>query len=267
MDKSANGKGTHKDIQTTTEMAPASGAEQTPAPGNGLPLFWDSLPPTVTELLSRPLDPGLVSQRKGRAGRSYSYIEGHTAIDQANRVFGYGGWGYELVGEVALREIENLDKKTGEVQCVRAYCATVKVTVPGAMPKTDVGFHAVVEDTAEGHDTAYKGAVTDGLKRALRSFGDQFGNGLYGDGNADSPAPSTGQAPASGAGQALAPSLRQTILELGATQGFDEKQVHDAVKRKMGRDMDQLTAEELSALLEAAVSKMQQASEESGESA
>ena len=249
--KPANGNGTHKELQTSTEMDPAS--------SSGPSLFWDSISPAVTEMLSKPLDAGLVSQRKGRAGRSYSYIEGHTAIDQANRVFGYGGWGYELVGEVVLREIENLDRRTGEVQRVRAYCATVKVTVPGAMPKTDVGFHAVVEDTAEGHDTAYKGAVTDGLKRALRSFGDQFGNGLYGDGNADSPAPS--------AWQALAPSLRQTILELGATQGFDEKQVRDAVKRKMGRDMDQLSAEDLTGLLEAAVSKMQQAAGENGESA
>ena len=125
-----------------------------------------------------------------------------------------------------------------------------------------MGFHAVVEETAEGHDTALKGAVTDGLKRALRSFGDQFGNALYGDGNADSPASSAGQAPATGAGQALAPSLRQTILELGATQGFDEKQVRDAVKRKMGKDMDQLSSEELTVLLEAAVSKMQQAAGE-----
>ena len=259
MNKTANGKGTHSDMETTTGMAPASGAEQATAPGNGLSLFWDSISPAVTEMLSQPLDPGLVSQRKGRAGRSYSYIEGHTAIDQANSVFGYGSWGYELVGEVALREIENLDKQTGEVQCVRAYCAAVRVTVPGAMPRTDVGFHAVVEETAEGHDTAYKGAVTDGLKRALRSFGDQFGNALYGDGNADS---ST-----AGAGQALAPSLRQTILDLGKTQGFDEKQVREAVKRKMGRDMDQLTAEELTTLLEAAVSKMQEASGESSESA
>ena len=249
--KPANGNGTHEELQTSTEMDPAS--------SSGPSLFWDSISPAVTEMLSKPLDAGLVSQRKGRAGRSYSYIEGHTAIDQANRVFGYGGWGYELVGEVVLREIENLDRRTGEVQRVRAYCATVKVTVPGAMPKTDVGFHAVVEDTAEGHDTAYKGAVTDGLKRALRSFGDQFGNGLYGDGNADSPAPS--------AWQVLAPSLRQTILELGATQGFDEKQVRDAVKRKMGRDMDQLSAEDLTGLLEAAVSKMQQAAGENGESA
>ena len=267
MTGSNNGRATHKDIERTTDMALASSAEQAPAPGNGLPLLWDSLPPSVAEMLGRPLDPGLVSQRKGRAGRSYSYIEGHSAIDQANRIFGYGGWGYELVGEVALREIENVDGKTGEVQRVRAYCATVRVNVPGAMSRTDVGFHPVVEDTAEGHDTALKGAVTDGLKRALRSFGDQFGNALYGDGNADSSTAGAGQGPASNGGQALAPSLRQAILDLGKSQGFDEKQVRDAVKRKMGRNMDQLSAEELTTLLEAAVSKMQGATEEAGEPA
>ena len=36
----------------------------------------------------------------------------------------------------------------------------------------------MTEETADGHETALKGAVTDGLKRALRSFGDRFGNGL-----------------------------------------------------------------------------------------
>ena len=213
-------------------------------------------------MLTRPLDQGLVSQRKGRAGRSYSYIEGHSAIDQANSIFGYGGWGYELVGEVTLREIENVDKKTGEVQAIRAYCATVRVNVPGAMSRTDVGYHAVVEETAEGHDAAYKGSVTDGLKRALRSFGDQFGNALYGDGSAESTPASATPVPASTEGQSLAPTLRKCILDLGKTQGFDEKQVREAVKRKMGRDMDQLSAEELTTLMEAAVGKMQQPSGE-----
>ena len=36
----------------------------------------------------------------------------------------------------------------------------------------------MAEETVEGHDTAYKGAVTDALKRGLRSFGDEFGNSL-----------------------------------------------------------------------------------------
>ena len=61
-------------------------------------LLWDSLSPKVVTELEKPLDPSLVSQRKGRAGRTYQYIEGHTVIDQANRIFGLAGWGYEVVG-------------------------------------------------------------------------------------------------------------------------------------------------------------------------
>ncbi len=257
MMQSVNGSEAHKENRST-EMETMSGKEMS--------LFWDSLPPAVTETLSQPLDPGLVSERKGRAGRSYSYIEGHSAIDQANRIFGYGGWGYELVGEVALREVENTDKRTGEVQSIRVYCAKVRVNVPGALPRTDVGFHAVVEDTAEGHETAYKGAVTDGMKRALRSFGDQFGNSLYGD-STDSPAAGAGQPRASREGKALAPSLRKTIVDLGKSQGFDENQVRVAVKRKMGKDIERLSAEDLTTLLEAAVGKMQQAPGEASEAA
>ena len=39
----------------------------------------------------------------------------------------------------------------------------------------------MTEDNFDGHDTAMKGAVTDGMKRAFRSFGVQFGTGFYGD--------------------------------------------------------------------------------------
>ena len=122
---------------------------------------------------SRPI----VSQRRGRAGMVYHYLEGHVVIDQANSIFGHGGWGYDLVGDVTLRQFEVVDPRTGEVKTSSAYSAPVRVTVAGAPSRTDVGFHAVAEETSDGHDTALKGAVTDGLKRALRSFGVQFGNG------------------------------------------------------------------------------------------
>ena len=82
---------------------------------------------------------------------------------------------------MTLRQIETLDTKTGEVTTASAYSAPVRVTVAGALPRTDIGVHPVAEDTLDGHDTAMKGAVTDGLKRAFRSFGVQFGNGFYGD--------------------------------------------------------------------------------------
>ncbi len=241
-------------------------------------LLWDGLPPAVTGALGQPLDPALVSQRKGRAGRTYDYLEGHAAIDQANRIFGYGGWGYELAGDVTLREIEGVDTKTGEVQRTNVYSAPVRVTVAGALPRTDIGFNAVAEDNADGHETAVKGAVTDGMKRALRSFGVQFGNGFYGDQSAEeangrrtaarqtvgngggASRPQRAPAPARAAsGPANAPALRKRLIEIAAEQGFDEDGVRAAVADRTGKGLDDLTAAELAPLVEAAAKKLQEA--------
>ena len=57
----------------------------------GHDLLWDGLPSAVVSALEQPLDPALVSRRDGRGNRQYDYIEGHTVIDQANRIFGFGG--------------------------------------------------------------------------------------------------------------------------------------------------------------------------------
>ena len=96
-----NGNGHKPDAAIVTEHDPVSSA--------GHDLLWDGLSPAVTKALGQPLDPALVSQRKGRGGKTFSYIEGHTAIDEANRVFGFGGWGFELVENVTLRQIESVD--------------------------------------------------------------------------------------------------------------------------------------------------------------
>ena len=264
-------------------------AERDPAPASVEALHWDALAPRVTEALGQPLDPQLVSQRKGRGGRKFDYIEGHTAIDQANRIFGFGGWGYELVGEVSLRPIEQTNSRTGEVTSTAAYAAVVRVTVPGAPARTDVGFQPVSDESPEGHETAYKGAVTDALKRALRSFGDRFGNGLYGDPPTSSgnrresePAPQREQrrtpaqesqtaerrAPArrvvqperdaahqSGADDAQV--LRGQLIELSAQQGFSEPQVRAAVEAKTGRHLDELGPAELNPLIASAAEKLE----------
>jgi len=138
------------------------------------------LPPAVEAALALPLDPAIVQQRRGKKGRTFSYIEGHTAIDQANAIFGYGGWGFELAGEIIYRAVKLVDTKTGEASTAEYYAAPVRVTAFGAPPRTDIGFASVNDDDVDAHEVAMKGAVTDGMKRALRSFGDRFGNGLYG---------------------------------------------------------------------------------------
>ena len=242
-------------------------------------LLWDGLSPAVTQALGQPIDPAIVSQRKGRGGRSFDYLEGHIVIAQANRIFGYGGWGYELVGDVTLRRIETVNPQTGEVKVEQGYSAPVRVSVAGALPRTDVGVHPVAEDNFDGHDTAIKGAVTDGLKRAFRSFGVQFGNAFYGDqpqvGNQPQPqrvpAPAkgnSGQAPSNGMSpvrqaqdrrnEAQAGKLRKRLIEIAAEQGLDEGQVRTAVTDRTGKSIDDLDASELGPLVEAASNKLRQ---------
>ena len=232
-------------------------------------ISWDGLPPSVTRALTQPIDPAIVSQRQGRAGMVYHYLEGHTVIDQANRIFGHGGWGYELIGDVILREFEAVDPRTGEVRKSSGYSAPVRVTVAGAPSRTDVGFHPVPEETPDGHDTALKAAVTDGLKRALRSFGGQFGNDFYGDdfdptatfqpeqvGVKAQPEDKQVNAKPKPNAESQTEMLRKRLIELGAAQGFNEEQVREAVTARTGRDLDALEASELASLVKAAANKL-----------
>ena len=211
---------------------------------------------------------GLPAQ--GARRQFYDYLEGHAVIDQANRIFGYGGWGYELVGDVTLRQVETVDPQTGEVKVSLGYSAPVRVTVAGALPRTDTGVHPVTEDNLDGHDTAMKGAVTDGMKRAFRSFGVQFGNGFYGDQaprSAPQPERVATQAKANGKpaqamsndrSESQAEMLRRRLFEIAAEQGLDEDQVRSAVVDRMGKSIDDLTAAELGPLVEAAANKLRQ---------
>ena len=127
-------------------------------PAEGLPL-------SVVQLLEQPLDQALIAQRDGPRGSVVPYIEGFQAINQANRVFGFGNWGAEVVGPIQYREAAR-----AEGPALGVYSATVRIQVRGCLPRSDVGTGFASEPTAEDHDTALKAAVTDGLKRALRHF-------------------------------------------------------------------------------------------------
>ena len=241
-------------------------------------LLWDGLPPAVTQALGEAINPNIVSQRRGRGGKTFDYLEGHVVIEQANRIFGYGGWGHELVGDVTLRQVETVDPETGEIKTVSGYTAPVRVTVAGAPPRTDIGVHPVTEETFDGHDTAMKAAVTDGMKRAFRSFGCQFGNSFYGDQSQATAAPkpervappangrsgqansngTSGQSQSRGRNDSQVETLRKRLMELCVKQGFDEAQVRAAVQREAGKDIDDLTADELGSLIEAAANKLNQ---------
>jgi DNA repair and recombination protein RAD52 len=127
--------------------------------------------------LEAKLDPATVRKPTGRYGPKGDYIEGWHAIAEANRIFGHGGWSYTITS-LSKDALENVEKD-GKTQWQAAYTCVVRVEV-GDVVREDVGFGsgfaAQIGDAVEG---ATKEAVTDALKRALRTFGWPFGLALY----------------------------------------------------------------------------------------
>lgn len=113
------------------------------------------------QALAAPLDLNNVKQREGARGRKLDYISGEHAIAEANRIFGFDGWSCETV----------------HMECVKeqpiTYIARVRIRAGGV---TREGWGG---DSKPDHEMACKGAETDAIKRALRTFGNQFGLPLY----------------------------------------------------------------------------------------
>ena len=131
------------------------------------------------DILNQELDSSRIKTRE-KGNISLSYIEGHDVIETANKVFGFGNWSY------SISKLEHVSQEQNQNQNqVICYKAIVQVLVHSEnhtldVSREDVGFGTGVSKTlADSHENAGKEAVTDALKRAMRSFGNQFGNSLY----------------------------------------------------------------------------------------
>ena len=131
------------------------------------------------DILNQELDSSRIKTRE-KGNISLSYIEGHDVIETANKVFGFGNWSY------SISKLEHVSQEQNQNQNqVICYKAIVQVLVHSEnhtldVSREDVGFGTGVAKTlSDAHEGAAKEAVTDALKRAMRSFGNQFGNSLY----------------------------------------------------------------------------------------
>ena len=117
---------------------------------------------------------------RDKANIKLSYLEGFDIIDTANNIFGYGNWAYTISSLEQVSQEVNANQNV-----VICYKAIVKVDVYDIdhntmISRQDVGFGTgVARSLADAHENSAKEAVTDALKRSLRSFGNQFGNSLY----------------------------------------------------------------------------------------
>jgi len=131
------------------------------------------------QVLAYELDSSRIKSRS-KGNVSLSYLEGFDVIETANKIFGYGNWSYNIS---KLEQVsQELNHNQNNIIC---YKAVVNVTVHDlthskSVTREDVGFGTGIAKTlADAHEGGAKEAVTDAIKRTLRSFGNQFGNSLY----------------------------------------------------------------------------------------
>jgi DNA repair and recombination protein RAD52 len=145
--------------------------------------------------LDQRLGPEYISQRQGpRGGPKLTYAEGWKIINLANEVFGFDGWSSSLVN-ITTDFVDRGESGRYNV----GVSAVVRVTLKEGVYHEDIGYGTAENSPSKGQaldkvstfvlgrfplvDPCFpqckKEAVTDGLKRALRNFGNLMGNCLY----------------------------------------------------------------------------------------
>ncbi|KLO09402.1 Rad52 22 double-strand break repair protein [Schizopora paradoxa] len=128
--------------------------------------------------LNKKLGPEFISQRPGPGGGpKLTYAEGWKVINLANEVFGFNGWSSSIINMNTDYIDFNEDSKRYNV----GVSAVVRVTLRDGVFHEDVGYGMLENSKSKGAalDKCKKEAVTDGIKRALRTFGNLLGNCLY----------------------------------------------------------------------------------------
>ncbi|KAI4899725.1 hypothetical protein NFI96_013636 [Prochilodus magdalenae] len=126
----------------------------------------------IQRALRQRLGPEYISTRQAGGGQKVCYIEGHKVISLANEMFGYNGWSHSI----SQQNVDFVDLINGKFYV--GVSAFVKVQLKDGSYHEDVGYGVSegLKSKALSLEKARKEAVTDGLKRALKCFGNALGN-------------------------------------------------------------------------------------------
>lgn len=129
----------------------------------------------IAKQLCQRLGPEYIKFRSNGSARMVAYIEGWTAIEIANRIFGYDGWTSEIKN-IGVDYIDISDHKVSV-----GVHSTVRISLSDGTYREDIGFGSVenVKGKGQAIEHARKASVTDALKRTLRQFGNALGNCCY----------------------------------------------------------------------------------------
>ncbi|XP_041965180.1 DNA repair protein RAD52 homolog isoform X1 [Alosa sapidissima] len=126
----------------------------------------------IQAALRQKLGPEYISTRLAGGGQKVCYIEGHRVISLANEMFGYNGWSHSITQQT----VDFVDLINGKFYV--GVSAFVKVQLKDGSYHEDVGYGVCegLKSKALSLEKARKEAVTDGLKRSLKCFGNALGN-------------------------------------------------------------------------------------------
>lgn len=130
--------------------------------------------------LEKPLPPSAVLWRDGDdSGMKVPYVPGYYIVEAANRIFGFGAWSLEMVELRCVNEGETTIGSNGAKGYAAVYVARARVTVTtehGPIVRDGIGVCTKkMRNRGKVHEIAAKAAATDALKRAMVTFGNQFG--------------------------------------------------------------------------------------------
>lgn len=130
----------------------------------------------LTAILRKQLGPEYVSKRPSGGG-TVSYIEGWKAFNLANHVFGFDGWS----SEIKSTTVDYVDDHGGHGRFSVGLSVVIRVTLKDGTFHEDIGYGSVenARSKAMAFEKCKKQAITDGMKRCLRCFGNVLGNCLY----------------------------------------------------------------------------------------
>ena len=110
--------------------------------GSGSALGRGSRPPSARRSDS-PWTPRWPPSARGAAGAATTTSKATSSSSRPTASSATAVGATRLAGDVTLRQVETVDTQTGEVKVASAYSAPVRVTVAGALPRTDIGVHPV----------------------------------------------------------------------------------------------------------------------------
>lgn len=120
-----------------------------------------------------------ISYRDAGNGKELAYFEGWVSIDLMNEIVGIGNWAYHVISAHSVFE-----GKDAKERYTTSYLAHVQLTAQiggKEVQFSDYGYGDGSDKTSQGkaHELAVKEAVTDGVKRCIKSLGRRVGLALY----------------------------------------------------------------------------------------